>query len=234
MVLGGWAHPRPVEFAEALSGYFSCEVSALSPHDLDSDAGVSYSDALSTHLLTLPKPRFLIAWSLGAMIALEVACADAEILDGLVLHSATARFSKSADYEMGVASEVLSKRELGIQVDIERELRAFFQEVSYPERIKRRELGYIIEGSTAFGIGSLQRGLEYFKQFDIRPELEALEIPLLLIHGEQDAVVPFEAGEYVAKLVRGSRLIGLKGVGHRILLNGSEILNPSIEFLRSL
>lgn len=44
--------------------------------------------------------------------------------------------------------------------------------------------------------------------------LKTIKQPTLVMHGDQDALVPFEGGEHTAELVKGSKFVTLKGMGH--------------------
>jgi len=51
--------------------------------------------------------------------------------------------------------------------------------------------------------------------FDIRPLLPTLRVPTLVLHGEEDRVIPVEAGRYIANRILGAQFHAFKGVGHR-------------------
>jgi len=54
--------------------------------------------------------------------------------------------------------------------------------------------------------------------------LKSIKQPTLVLHGDQDTLVPFEAGQHTAELVKGSKLVTLKGMGH----NFDEVNMPII------
>jgi len=51
-------------------------------------------------------------------------------------------------------------------------------------------------------------------QTDLTPLLGAIEVPTLVIHGEQDAVVPPETGRMLADSIPGARLVLIPDAGH--------------------
>ncbi len=53
--------------------------------------------------------------------------------------------------------------------------------------------------------------------FDLRNELPKVDIPTLVIHGDEDAIIPVADGESLSKLIKNSRLVKLQGVGHLLL-----------------
>lgn len=48
----------------------------------------------------------------------------------------------------------------------------------------------------------------------LRPDLAALAMPVLVIHGDRDAIVPIDVGRAVAQAVPDSELVILPGAGH--------------------
>lgn len=58
-------------------------------------------------------------------------------------------------------------------------------------------------------------------QRDRRPDLSALKIPTLVIHGTDDPLVPGEGGKDTAKSIPGARLMFIKGMGHDLPHGGA-------------
>jgi pimeloyl-ACP methyl ester carboxylesterase len=46
--------------------------------------------------------------------------------------------------------------------------------------------------------------------------LKTVKQPTLVLHGKEDALIPFQAGEHTAELVHGAKLVLLEGMGHSI------------------
>lgn len=53
-------------------------------------------------------------------------------------------------------------------------------------------------------------------------EVETLRVPALVIHGREDAVVPHENGEVLARRLPGARFISMPGIGHLPYLEDPE------------
>jgi pimeloyl-ACP methyl ester carboxylesterase len=49
-----------------------------------------------------------------------------------------------------------------------------------------------------------------------RPALARLRIPVLVVHGDGDPLVPFANGELIAASIPGAELLVMKGVGHEM------------------
>ena len=74
-----------------------------------------------------------------------------------------------------------------------------------------------------------------FGRTDFRGDLTKIKIPTLVIHGDADAIVPFEvSGARTHKAIAGSRLTLIKGAPHGLNLSHAAEFNKSlIEFLGS-
>jgi len=69
---------------------------------------------------------------------------------------------------------------------------------------------------------------------DFRPEVKAVNVPTLIIHGTNDKTVPIAvSSEHTAKLISGSRYIQYEGAPHGLFYTEKEKLNKDmISFLK--
>jgi len=64
---------------------------------------------------------------------------------------------------------------------------------------------------------------------DFRKDLQKIDVPTLVMHGEQDRIVPFAAsGARTARAVRGARLVTLKDGPHNIAWTHAEEVNREL------
>jgi non-heme chloroperoxidase len=70
---------------------------------------------------------------------------------------------------------------------------------------------------------------------DFRKDLERVDVPTLVIHGDGDRIVPFSSsGERTAKLVRGAKLVVVKDGPHCVIWTHAEEVNSALlNFLKS-
>jgi pimeloyl-ACP methyl ester carboxylesterase len=73
-----------------------------------------------------------------------------------------------------------------------------------------------------------------FSRTDFRGDLKKISIPTLVIHGDSDAIVPFEvSGKRTHEAIKGSQLVVIKGGPHGFNATHAEQFNKAlIEFLR--
>lgn len=80
-----------------------------------------------------------------------------------------------------------------------------------------------------------QRCIVAFGTTDFRDDLEKFTVPTLIVHGDEDRIVPIEiSGKKSHELVRGSRYEVLQGAPHGFAATHAEQLNQLLlEFLRT-
>jgi len=74
-----------------------------------------------------------------------------------------------------------------------------------------------------------------FSETDFRADLRKISVPTLLIHGNDDQIVPIEiSGNVAAKLVKNAKLLVYEGGSHGLLLTHKDQLNADLlAFLKS-
>lgn len=78
-------------------------------------------------------------------------------------------------------------------------------------------------------------GIVAFSQTDFTEALKKIEVPVLILHGEDDQVVPFEiSGKKSAELVKNGKLISYPGFPHGMPTTEAETINKDLlAFIRS-
>lgn len=68
---------------------------------------------------------------------------------------------------------------------------------------------------------------------DFRRDIPKIDVPLLIIHGDDDRILPIEVtGAVLAKLVKGSKFVTIKGGPHNICwTHAAEVNNELLDFL---
>lgn len=68
-----------------------------------------------------------------------------------------------------------------------------------------------------------------FGKTDFRKDLEAVDVPALIIHGDSDAIVPFEAsGKRTHDAISGSELVLIEGGSHGLNVTHAEAFNDAL------
>jgi non-heme chloroperoxidase len=72
-------------------------------------------------------------------------------------------------------------------------------------------------------------GIKAFSETDQNEDLKSISVPTLVLHGEDDQVVPIDdAGRLSVKLVQNGKLKTYPGYPHGMLTTHAEVLNPDL------
>jgi len=85
------------------------------------------------------------------------------------------------------------------------------------------------------GLKNVYESVKAFSETDFRADLRRIDVPLLVMHGEDDQVVPVNlTGRRVAKLVDGAKAIFYPGAPHGLTTTHQDQINADLlAFLRS-
>jgi non-heme chloroperoxidase len=72
-------------------------------------------------------------------------------------------------------------------------------------------------------------GIKAFSETDQTEDLRMIDVPTLVLHGDDDQVVPIaDAGLLTAKIVKNAELKVYKGYPHGMLTTHADVINPNI------
>lgn len=192
LLISGWAHG----------------LAAIQP------MGAALSDRFDVQLLTgaqvlkdqaVPDADFIVTGSMGGLLAMELLPASCK---KLVLISSTAKFCASEDYPSGIAEKILKRMILQLKRDPIPVLTEFYKNVHHPYRAVKT-----IPGCSP---NELIVGLEYLLTSDVRPKVSAIKIPVLLLHGTEDQIIPVSAAEWLRDHLPNSELTLFENDGHAL------------------
>jgi len=198
IIISGWAHgPEAVQpMADALTGRYEISIR---------------TGAEILHDRFIPEADCIITGSMGGLLAMELLPTSCR---KLVLISSTARFCATPDYPFGTAERILKRMILQLQREPEAVLDEFFRNVHYPHRESRQAMEARQAGSQS--LGELVAGLEYLLQADVRCRVPGIRIPVLLLHGEQDRIIPPGASRWLHAHLPDSTLEIIEDDGHAL------------------
>lgn len=71
--------------------------------------------------------------------------------------------------------------------------------------------------------------IKAFSETDFNSDLEAISVPTLVMHGDDDQIVPYaDAGVLSAKIIKGAQLKIYPGYPHGMLTIHADVLNPDL------
>lgn len=148
--------------------------------------------------------NIVVGWSLGAMCAMEAFNVGADI-SALLLISPSARMVRDVAY-FGVSNAVLESMKEGVRMGDSSILEGFSKNVAYPLEPSLKPC--------EFEQGELVQGLSYLQGFDMRGGMSEIDVPVSIVHGVQDRIVPISQGRAVADSVKRARFVSVEGAGH--------------------
>jgi pimeloyl-[acyl-carrier protein] methyl ester esterase len=157
-----------------------------------------------------------LGWSLGATVVLDIADRFPDRVNSLVLLAGNPSFTQAAQWP-GMAIELLDAFADKLNEDCEATLLRFLslQVNNLPDyKTLLKTLKSAVLECDAPDNKTLQGGLEILKYADLRPALAEASVPISVILGTLDTLVPFSAGQNMQKLAPGIRLNSIDRAGH--------------------
>jgi pimeloyl-[acyl-carrier protein] methyl ester esterase len=201
-------------------------------HSHAGDEGFTLAAAVSAIADLIPKNSIVVAWSLGGLLALQLAREYSDCVQRLVLISSTARFSQAQDWQAAMTSQVLQGFAMALLENPLTTVQRFLAlqvRGSDNERQQLRQLKRAIDTRPQPRAAALISGMEILQNTDLRTHLHTIKQPCLLLYGEHDRIVPPAAGMGMQDLLPCSVLHILSGAGHAPFLSHPETTLHLIE-----
>nr|WP_282433764.1 alpha/beta hydrolase [Desulfosporosinus sp. I2] len=180
----------------------------------------------------------LVGWSMGSLVAIQVASYLLHKVQGLVLVSGTSKFLaetqtsvlssrtslKDTDFENnelyqgGIPSVLVTKIKKRLSKNPERTFNDFYK-LMFSSKEQARELddkiidNYLCHGRI-WDLLEAQSGLDFLMEADVRAYLPNITCPTLLLHGEEDNLCPLEGANFIERQLPYAQLVSYPGVGH--------------------
>ena len=182
------------------------------------------------------KPDTVLAgWSLGGLIAINVAAKYPQLVRKLVLIASSPQFANTESWEYGVKKSVIDGFASDLRANYRETIHRFLAIQMYgSEKAKPviRELREKVFANGEPHIDSLSHGLQILKNSDLWQAAAAIQCPTLIVLGEKDTLIPKGSGKQTQETIRQSELKIIKGAGHAPFISHPDeflkIINPFI------
>ncbi|MGG2014166.1 alpha/beta fold hydrolase [Bacillus sp. S10(2024)] len=181
------------------------------------------------------KKVILVGWSLGALAALQVH----HLLQtkGIVLLGGTAKFTTDSDYIHGWKHSFVDRMSRNLLKQKDDTLKRFYMSMfSKAEQESEQDRAFlkIAEQFQGDSIHSLQCGLHYLIETDVREQLVQVDVPVLLLHGKDDVICPLSAAEYIQGKINASLTI-IEEAGHALCFTQAKrCAQEMIQFVKGI
>lgn len=168
------------------------------------------------------KSYSLAGWSMGGLIAQQLALEHPDRVKRVMLIASSACFMQRAGWPNAMTETVLNSFADALLQDYKTTLNRFLAlQVRGCEQQQQglRELKAQLFSRGEPDQQALKTGLSLLQQVDLRNSLSSIEMPVMLIGGERDTLVPPAALSNMAELLPQATVQIIKGAGHAPLLS---------------
>ena len=188
--------------------------------------GHGHSHAATTASLTavadvvayaMPERSHLLGWSLGGLVAQDLARRHAERVDKLVLVASTPSFLRRDDWPHAVQPAVLADFGTRLANNHAATIKRFLarQVLNTPNiRDRVNELQKAITSRGTTDLAALAAALEILRTTDLRQHVATLPQPALVIQGDHDALTPEPAARWMAEHMPNARYAMIAHAAH--------------------
>ncbi|NOI66996.1 pimeloyl-ACP methyl ester esterase BioH [Vibrio sp. 99-8-1] len=206
VLVHGWGMNGAVwqQTVDALSHHFTVHVVDLPGYGHSSDVGAEDLDEIVRLVLqAAPEKAIWVGWSLGGLIATQVALQHAERVSKLITVASSPKFAAERPWR-GIKPEVLDAFTEQLMVDFKTTIERFMalQAMGSPTaRQDVKTLKRAVLSRTLPSENSLKLGLALLAEIDLRGDLAKLTMPLLRLYGRLDGLVPVKVADDLLKTI---------------------------------
>lgn len=181
----------------------------------------------------LDEQTLLCGWSLGGLLAQQVAAIAPEKVSRLILMSSTPSFVQRADWMDATPLNVLDDFIEAIAENpspaISQFVRGFNRGDQHSKAVTRNLLDSM---SPLPDTAVLLAGLRWLREIDLRDQISSIQAPTLLIHGARDPLMPVSGATAFAERLANAQLKVLSDCAHApFVSNPTAVLVYLREFL---
>ncbi|HKN04937.1 MAG TPA: pimeloyl-ACP methyl ester esterase BioH [Buttiauxella sp.] len=195
VLLHGWGLNAEVwhYICEELSSHFRLHLVDLPGYGRSQDFGaLSLEEMAETVLAQAPEKAIWLGWSLGGLVASQIALTHPQRVRGLVTLASSPCFTAQHDWP-GIKPEILAGFQQQLSEDFQRTVERFLALQTLGTETARqdaRRLKAVVLEQPIPSVEVLNGGLEILKTADLRQALSQLTLPFLRLYGHLDGLVP--------------------------------------------
>ena len=227
VLLHGWGLNSGVfdTLAEQLSQHMSVILMDLPGFGDNSDIPLGTmsetSELISEHL---PEQCHLLGWSLGGLIAQQIALSHPHKLTSLLCIATSCRFMAKSDWP-GIKPEVLSLFETQLAHDYRTTVQRFLAIQAMGAPNAKADIVALKQSIARYPEpceASLLQGLKLLQSTDLSKQIGAINVPTLRLYGRLDALVPVDAATRIASLQPTAKTVIMEHVSHAPFMSARE------------
>jgi pimeloyl-[acyl-carrier protein] methyl ester esterase len=234
VMLHGWGLHSGIwdKFAPLLEANFRVTRVDLPGHGRsDWQGATSLQEWVEAVLAAVPAPAAWLGWSLGGLLASRAAMLAPEKVAALLTMASSPCFVRKPGWQTAMLPSLLENFSAELAEDYERTLTRFLSlqvRGSAHAAAVLKTLRTTLLAQGAPDKDALAAGLEILGTTDLRPGMQDIVCPILLIMGERDTLVPVNAGRETLRLCSDARLEVIEAAGHAPFLAAPEAVAERI------
>ena len=228
VLVHGWAMHSGIwrDFAQQLAQYYQVTCIDLPGHGRSEKIDSFTLDLISDALVNAvsDKSSCWLGWSLGATVVLDIARRFPERVDSLVLLAGNPLFTQKAQWpgmNVGLLDAFADQLNGDCQATLSRFLSLQVNNLPDYKTLLKTLKSAVLE-CDAPDNETLQGGLDILKNADLRPALSETSVPVSVILGTRDTLVPVSAGQNMQALAPEITLNIIDKAGHVPFLSHSQ------------
>lgn len=183
----------------------------------------------------VPHGAILLGWSLGGMVALELARRQPHGVAALVLVATTPKFVVGDGWQHGMHRDVFDGFARDLAADDRRTVQNFLALQARGDERSQEALRLLRRGVAAHDAAdpqALAAGLSILRIADLRADLPQIGQPSLVIAGDRDRLTPPDAGRMLAEALPHACFRLIERSGHApFLTHAPEVLSAILPFI---
>lgn len=174
---------------------------------------------------------YIVAISMGGMIALELAIRYPQLVNKLVLASTTAGGPQSVNAKPEILALLMDVEGESIEARVRRiypQLASEGYMDAHPEDLEQIVKDSLARPMTPEGYQRQLGAIMGHATQGVAGQLDKISTPTLVLHGDDDPLVPYPNGQFLAEHIPGARLVTFPGVGHLLMIEAAEKFNREV------
>lgn len=180
----------------------------------------------------IPGVSNIVGWSLGGLVAQQIALNQPERVEKLILVGTNPCFIRKADWTHGIEAKLFEQFNERFSVDFNATLLNFLTLQCMHAKETRatvRQLRNAFAAKPMPNQDSLNQGLQILLQADLRPEVARIFQPTLIVHGDRDTLAPLSAAHWLAMQLPRAQLRVIAGAAHAPFLSHADAFCDTVE-----
>ena len=221
VMLHGWGFNSAIwhELLPNLSQHFCVHLVDLPGHGQSPALGIEHDACAIGRLISkhVPDNAIYLGWSMGAIISLTLALQYPQQVKKLILVAGTPCFINHNHWQHGVETNTFEQFANDLQKNYAATIKRFLtlQSLGHAnQRARIKTLYTMLCQQPQPNTAALNAGLTLLKNTDIRDACSSIQQSTLLIHSDDDKLVPLAAGRYLESTLPQAQFCLLEKTGH--------------------